>query len=453
MKVDNITPHPLNKDLYELTDIDELMVSINQLGLLEPIIVSHKGYIISGHRRYEACKRLGLTEVDTRVIDVNEEDEELLLVEYNRQRVKNASTILKEYKVLEKFGKKNDKVGKVVDGIKKYSRDLIADKIGQTSGQMARLLYIDKHESEMVKLIDKGILTINSAYLETQRRVKENKSVEPRQEIDTTNLDKTWRVYIQSSSNMNQLKDGEVQTCICSPPYYAKRVYQKTDKVGLGNESTSQEYVDNLVSHLGDVYRVLNDTSSFFLNLGDTFVDGDLQNIPHRVVLGLKEEYGWIQRNSITWVKTNPKPSSSKSNLTPSTEMIFHLVKSKDYYYNQVLTKHSSTPKPSQAPRHRGIDSKVKVSTPYIPREGKNLNDYWTDDVVKTAVANQKLNLKSGLEHPAPYPKELIILPILQTSRENDLVLDPFMGSGTTLKVASELGRRVVGYDIQNYLE
>jgi len=133
--------------------------------------------------------------------------------------------------------------------------------------------------------------------------------------------------------------------------------------------------------------------------------------------------------------------------------MIFHLVKSKDYYYNQVLTKHSSTPKPSQAPRHRGIDSKVKVSTPYIPREGKNLNDYWTDDVVKTAVANQKLNLKSGLEHPAPYPKELIILPILQTSRENDLVLDPFMGSGTTLKVASELGRRVVGYDIQNYLE
>ena len=68
-------------------------------------------------------------------------------------------------------------------------------------------------------------------------------------------------------------------------------------------------------------------------------------------------------------------------------------------------------------------------------------------------MANQKLNLKSGLEHPAPYPKELIILPILQTSRENDLVLDPFMGSGTTLKVASELGRRVVGYDIQNYLE
>ena len=59
----------------------------------------------------------------------------------------------------------------------------------------------------------------------------------------------------------------------------------------------------------------MNDRGSFFLNIGDTFDDGNLQNIPHRVVIGLQEK-GWVLRNTIIWNKTNPKPSSSKTNLT-----------------------------------------------------------------------------------------------------------------------------------------
>jgi len=68
-------------------------------------------------------------------------------------------------------------------------------------------------------------------------------------------------------------------------------------------------------SQVRDCKRVLNDRGSFFLNLGDTFYYGNLQNVPHRVVLKLQEQ-GWILRNTIIWSKTNPKPSSSKSNLT-----------------------------------------------------------------------------------------------------------------------------------------
>ncbi len=111
---------------------------------------------------------------------------------------------------------------------------------------------------------------------------------------------------------MSELNDGEVQTIFTSPPYWNKRTY--SEEKGLGNEKNSEEFVVNLSEHLRDCKRVLNDRGSFFLNLGDTFYNKNLQNVPHRVILKLQEQ-GWILRNTIIWSKTNPKPSSSKSNL------------------------------------------------------------------------------------------------------------------------------------------
>ena len=77
------------------------------------------------------------------------------------------------------------------------------------------------------------------------------------------------------------------------------------------------------------------------------------------------------------------------------------------------------------------------------------MGDYWNEDIVRTSVANQKLNIMG--EHPAPFPEEIITLPILQTSLKGDLVLDPFMGSGTTGRVCDKLERSFVGYDLKIY--
>ena len=134
-----------------------------------------------------------------------------------------------------------------------------------------------------------------------------------------------WRFYQKSSHDMSELSDGEVQDIFTSPPYWNKRKYSEEE--GLGNEKTSEEFVVNLSEHLKDCKRVLNNRGSFFLNLGDTFYNGNLHNVPHRVVVKIQLQ-GWILRNTIIWAKTNPKPSSSKTNLTPSYEFIFHLIKS-----------------------------------------------------------------------------------------------------------------------------
>ena len=77
------------------------------------------------------------------------------------------------------------------------------------------------------------------------------------------------------------------------------------------------------------------------------------------------------------------------------------------------------------------------------------MGDYWNEDIVRTSVSNQKLDIEG--EHPAPFPEEIITLPILQNSKEFELVFDPFMGSGTTARVCDKLGRRLVGYYLRLY--
>lgn len=455
VKVEILKHHPKNSEIYNLSNIEELVESIGEVGLLQSIIVNEKYQILSGHRRFEAIKRLGWKEVDVEVKEINESETDYYLVQYNKQRVKSTKELLNEYEVVEKhFGKQQGKRSDLTfvpenksDNKPINRRDTIAEELGIGSSTLGKLLFIKKHREDYIDVIDKGIATIQQTYTQVSRELKEKESISHKPKSKPKKK-RDWRVYYKSSDDLSELKDGEIQTIFTSPPYWNKRTYLEGG--GLGNEPNPHQYVENLSEHLKSCFRVLNRRGSFFLNIGDTFLDGDLQNIPHQVVLKLKEQ-GWILRNTIVWSKTNPKPSSSKTNLTPSYEFIFHLVKSKDYLYNQTLTELSSKSKPSLPPRHRNIEINNSSSvSPYFPNSnGKNMGDFWNEEIVRTSVANQKLDIEG--EHPAPFPKEILILPILQSSNEGDVVLDPFMGSGTTGIVCDELNRRFIGYDLKGY--
>ena len=452
IKVSSLKHHPKNKEIYNLSSIEELMESISEVGLLQPIIIDTHNQVISGNRRLESIKRLEWEEVEVIQREVKKEEEELLLIHYNKQRIKSFKELINEYLILDNHyrkgqGKRTDLTS--VKSNRSSTRDIVSNEMGISSSQLRRLVYIYRNKPEYIELLDKGILTVNQSYLQIQREEKENKSRESKTLTNKKNIQNSmWRFYQKSSHNMSELKEGEVQTIFTSPPYWNKRTY--SEEKGLGNEKNSEAFVVHLSEHLRDCKRVLKDKGSFFLNLGDTFLNGNLQNVPHRVILKLQEQ-GWILRNTIIWSKTNPKPSSSKSNLTPSYEFIFHLVKSIEYDYYPTLTKLSDKTKPSLPPRHRSVNGDyLKSVTPYLPNvNGKNMGDYWNEDIVRTSVANQKLNIKG--EHPAPFPNEIITLPILQTSKEFELVLDPFMGSGTTGIVCDKLRRDFVGYDLKMF--
>lgn len=454
--VKDIKPHPLNSEIYSVSDIEELSRSIDKIGLLEKIVVTSDLIIISGHRRFEAVKNIGLEKIEVEVRDIDEKDHGLFIISYNIQRTKKPSEILNEIKYLYDYygtnqGKRTDLTSNNVGrGITTQSR--ISKDLNISNGNISKLLFIDKTNREMVDLIDKGIMTINQAYLECKRFEKTIKIEQGQKSVRLKNTridnDDQIRIFNKSSEKMDELSDGEVQTIYTSPPYWNKRKYSgKGEELGL--EKTPDEYIENLVNHFNDCKRVLNKKGSFFLNMGDTYLNNSLQNIPHRVAIGLTER-GWILRNTIIWKKTNPKPSSSHTNLTPSYEFIFHMVQNREYLYHDLRIPNSSKTKPSLPPRHRNLKNRSTTSvSPYYPLfNGKNIGDYWDEDIVKTSVYNQNFsNFNLDLEHPAPFPLEIVTLPILQTSNEGDVILDPFMGSGNTGIVSIRMNRGFVGYD------
>jgi len=127
------------------------------------------------------------------------------------------------------------------------------------------------------------------------------------------------------------LPDESVHMCMTSPPYWNLRDYGHADQ--LGREATADEFVQNLADVFDEVHRVLRPDGSLWLNLGDTYDDKDLQQIPARVALELQRR-GWILRNRVTWAKPNPMPQSVKDRLNDTTEAVFHFVKNKSYWYD-----------------------------------------------------------------------------------------------------------------------
>ncbi len=459
VKVSQLKHHPLNKRIYSLSGIESLMESIQQVGLLEPPTIDQYFQVVSGNRRFETIKRLGWKDIEVHQINVKKGDEVLTLIHFNRQRIKTTQELLNEYFELESYHRKK--------GVRKGStiRGTVSKEIKVTDGQLARILYVHKRNPEFISLIDKGILTVNQAYMNLRREEDDKKSRETIKEYSSTKISKKdlFRFYQQSSEKMGQISNSSCDLVMCSPPFWKLRNYTNNDI--LGSESSSEEYVQNIVHHLSsEVKRILLPTGSFFIELGDTFLEGNLQNIPHRIAIEFQKR-GFIQRNSIVVNRKNPKPSSSKKNLTPTYSMIFHFVKSMDYNYELSLTKSSTNTKPSLPPRHRNLKGEISTKvSPYVPNsEGRNMGDFFTEDIVRVAVSNQRYS--GEIQHPAQYPEQLVhlilnsvvYLPFKNNPNYSPLCCDPFAGNLGLWKgikwFNDNLGTKIrfVGYDIKKW--
>ena len=106
VKVSSLKHHPKNKEIYSLSSIEELMESISEVGLLQVLIIEQYNQIISGNRRFESIKRLKWEEVDVEVKEVKDREEELLLIHFNKQRIKSFKELINEYLTLDGYYRK-----------------------------------------------------------------------------------------------------------------------------------------------------------------------------------------------------------------------------------------------------------------------------------------------------------------------------------------------------------
>jgi ParB family chromosome partitioning protein len=133
VSVNSLNHHPRNMEIYTLSNIDDLVQSIGDVGLLSPLVIDKKNQVISGNRRLSAIRKLGWKKFDVKVADVNDDEVVFLLIHHNKQRVKSTREILNEYRALEKIHGKGqghrtdlDTSGKSTKGT--VARDIIAEK-------------------------------------------------------------------------------------------------------------------------------------------------------------------------------------------------------------------------------------------------------------------------------------------------------------------------------------
>ena len=238
--------------------------------------------------------------------------------------------------------------------------------------------------------------------------------------------------------------DEKARCCVTSPPYYGLRNYGDEENQ-IGHEQTPEEYVDEMVKVFRLVRECLTDDGTVWLNIGDSYynytpgkgqalskqtlakndqdlptkcarrgnkLDGlkekDLIGIPWLLAFALRAD-GWYLRQDIIWNKPNPMPESVRDRCTKSHEYIFLLSKSQNYYFD--------------------VDA-IKEPT-------RRKRSVW--DITKKPYKDA---------HFAVFPPDLIEPCIKAGSERGDIILDPFMGSGTTAMVSKQLGRDYIGCEL-----
>lgn len=258
------------------------------------------------------------------------------------------------------------------------------------------------------------------------------------------------------------LPDGSVNCCVTSPPYYALRDYGMDGQIG--RESSPKEYVSRLTEVFAEVRRVLRPDGTLWLNLGDTYAGRgeeeikpkDLIGIPWMAAFALRDD-GWYLRNDIIWMKENPMPESVKDRCTRCHEHIFLFSKSKQYFFDYKAISEPVT-ESTKARLKRGIagsnkygapiPGQPKVQTINLPRGHGTISDGDINPLrsKRDVWIVNTVPFKGG--HYAAYPPKLVESCILAGCPVGGVVLDPFMGSGTTGMVAKQHDRHYVGIEI-----
>jgi len=255
-----------------------------------------------------------------------------------------------------------------------------------------------------------------------------------------------------AASALRKLPSACVDCIVTSPPYYGQRDYS-TD-IQIGNERSPSEYVTKLVEVFHECHRVLSESGTLWLNLGDKYKNGHLLGMPWRVAIALQDK-GWILRSDIIWHKTNATPSSVSTRPTPDHEYLFFFSKNHKYYYDAdaIREPHITFTERSKMKGGRGHFGRLSGT----PEKGKfggnsNLHKARWDQAFHPLGRNKRTVWSIPLSkyreaHFAVFPEKLIEPAIIAGCRLGGIVLDPFLGSGTTAIVAIRLGRYFIGID------
>lgn len=248
---------------------------------------------------------------------------------------------------------------------------------------------------------------------------------------------------------LGTLPAESVDLTVTSPPYFRHRDYGVNGQIG--REATVDHYVNSIRGALRELLRVTVNTGACFFVIGDTYQNQKLLLVPHRIAL-VADEVGWTVRNDVIWNKLDPPPESPRNRWRSAHEHVLFLTKRRGKY-----TFHTDAIRVpyADATRRRWRNGQMYGGPKSQQRPNANASRMRHGKTFKLnpkgCLPTDVWSLPAGdssTRHYATFPDRLVTPIILACSKPGDLVLDPFVGSGTTCRIAKEHGRRFIGIEL-----
>ncbi len=297
-----------------------------------------------------------------------------------------------------------------------------------------------------------------------------------------------------SDAELSTVAPRSIDLVVTSPPYFQQREYGSE---GLGNEETVEQYLQSIATTFSKIVRVMKPTGNIVYNMGDKIIDGSLQLVPYQFALRVLSDFNLRLVNDITWVKSNPTPHQFPRRLIASTEPFFHFALGRDYYYDRKAFQRAKRKQPSKPTKKLGAKYRELIDSSTLSKSEKagahQALDEVIDDVRRGRIHSFRMKIRGihapayggqeggrkmrierygftiirisgeplkrdvienpveslpGNDHPAVFPAKVIRELIRLLCPEGGMVLDPYLGSGSTMVAALLEGRSCIGIDI-----
>ncbi len=240
---------------------------------------------------------------------------------------------------------------------------------------------------------------------------------------------------------LRSMPDESIDLIVTSPPYADARAHTYG---GIKPD----DYVDWFCIRAEEMLRVLKPTGSFVLNIKEKCVDGERHTYVLELILALKRDIGFRWVEEYIWHKTTSAPGKWKYRFRDSWERILHFSKTKDIKMRQDAVKVPVGNWTQQRLRNMSAKDRKRQESATNSKIGRRIEAWEGRDMVYPSNVLHKSPVCHNTGHSAAFPEWLPAFFINLFTDRGDIVLDPFCGSGTTFKIAENLGRIPIGIEI-----
>ncbi|MCY4527288.1 MAG: site-specific DNA-methyltransferase [Anaerolineaceae bacterium] len=239
----------------------------------------------------------------------------------------------------------------------------------------------------------------------------------------------------------SSIPDNSIDLIVTSPPYANARSHTYG---GIAPEL----YVDWFCERADEMLRILKPTGSFVLNIKEKAVDGERHTYVLDLILALKRETGFRWVEEYIWHKTTAAPGKWKYRFRDSWERILHFSRTRDFKMNQDAVKVPVGDWKTRRLANMSENDLSRQESATQSKVGRRIANWQDRDMVYPTNVLHRSPVAHNTGHSAAFPEWLPEFFIKLLTDERDIVLDPFLGSGTTFRVARRLGRVPVGIEL-----